>query len=211
MDQRDQGGDNGLAPAPGVTTGQQEDAKQMSEDLAAGITCYTSDCGAQCKKGTNQVTQMNGQPGKLSTNDRCPKESYRTLCCSDGTTMGSCRWRGYRGLGLSCMGGCADDETEVVQDTNNHGKDGDQTCTGGIQSYCCKDFKSAPTKEELEEEAKEKAADLAEQAAEQAALDIAAKAFCRIAIPALLAPLELIEAAIPIIGKSNDFNQPFRG
>ncbi|KAF4772862.1 putative glycosyl hydrolase family 18 [Colletotrichum scovillei] len=89
--------------------------------------------------------------------DRCDKNKYRTLCCDDGTTMGTCKWRGYRGLGLSCMGGCDDEETEVLQDTNNHSKNGDQTCTGGIQSYCCKGFESAPTKEELEEEAKEKA------------------------------------------------------
>lgn len=201
MDQRDQGEDNGLAPATGVTTGQQKDASQMSGDLAAGISCYTTDCGATCKKGTNKVTQMNGQPGKLSTNDRCPTNSYRTLCCQDGTTLGICKWRGYRGLGLSCMGGCDDGETEVVQDTNNHSGSGDQTCTGGIQSYCCKGFKSAPTKEELEEKAKQAAADAAEAAAEQAALDIAAKAFCRIAIPALLAPLEALESLIPIIGE----------
>ncbi|KAG7054582.1 glycoside hydrolase family 18 protein [Colletotrichum scovillei] len=204
MDQRDQGEDNGLAPASGVTTGQQEDAQEMAQGLAAGVSCYTTDCGASCKKGTNPVTQMNGQPGMLSTSDRCDKNKYRTLCCDDGTTMGTCKWRGYRGLGLSCMGGCDDEETEVLQDTNNHSKNGDQTCTGGIQSYCCKGFESAPTKEELEEEAKEKAEELAEEAAEQAALDIAAKAFCRLAIPALLAPLELIEAAIPIIGEILD-------
>lgn len=44
----------------------------------------------------------------------------------------------------------------------------------------------------------------AEAAAEQAALDIAAKAFCRIAVPALLAPLELLEDAIPIVGEILD-------
>ncbi|KAI0476398.1 hypothetical protein GGR56DRAFT_642454 [Xylariaceae sp. FL0804] len=204
MDQRDQGEDNGLAPAKGVTTGQQADAKQMSEDLAAGVSCYITDCDQSCKSGTNAVTQMNGQPGMLSTSGKCATNKYRTLCCDDGTTMGTCRWRGYRGLGLSCMGGCADGETQVLQDTNNHGKNGDQTCTGGIQSYCCEGFKSAPTKAELEEEAKEKAEEVAEEAAEQAALDIAAKLFCRVAVPALLAPLELIEAAIPIIGEILD-------
>ncbi|KAI1128608.1 family 18 glycosyl hydrolase [Nemania abortiva] len=204
MDQRDQGDDNGLAPAKGVTTGQQKDAKQMSQDIAAGVSCYVTDCDAKCKKGTNPVTQMNGQPGKLSSADKCDSNKYRTLCCDDGTTMGTCKWRGYRGLGLSCMGGCDDEETEVLQDTNNHSKNGDQTCTGGIQSYCCKGFQSAPTKAELEEQAKEKAEEVAEAAAEQAALDIAAKAFCRIAVPALLAPLELIEAAIPIIGEIAD-------
>ncbi|TRX89905.1 hypothetical protein FHL15_009177 [Xylaria flabelliformis] len=204
MDQRDQGEDNGLAPAKGVTTGQQEDAKQMSQDIAAGVSCYVTDCDAKCKKGTNPVTQMNGQPGKLSSANKCDANKYRTLCCDDGTTMGVCKWRGYRGLGLSCMGGCDDNETEVLQDTNNHSKNGDQTCTGGIQSYCCKGFKSAPTKAELEQQAKEKAEEVAEEAAQQAALDIAAKAFCRLAIPALLAPLELIEAAIPIFGEIAD-------
>ncbi|KAI1171673.1 hypothetical protein F4777DRAFT_593675 [Nemania sp. FL0916] len=195
---------NGLAPAKGVTTGHQEKAKQMSRDIAARVSCYVTDCDAKCKRGTNSVTQMNGQPGKLSSASRCDANKYRTLCCEDGTTMGTCRWRGYRGLGLSCMGGCDDGETEVVQDTSNHSKNGDQTCTGGIQSYCCKGFHPAPKKAQPEEQAKEKAADVAEAAAKQAALDIAANAFCRVAIPALLAPLELIEAAIPIFGEIAD-------
>ncbi|KAI2465893.1 hypothetical protein F4781DRAFT_424486 [Annulohypoxylon bovei var. microspora] len=204
MDQVDQSADNGLAPASGVTTQDQEDAGQMRDDLVAGVTCYSTDCGAKCKKGTNEVTQMNGQPGKLSTSGRCNKGEYRSLCCDDGTTMGTCKWRGFRGIGLSCMGGCADGETEVVQDTNNHGKSGDQTCTGGIQSYCCKGFKPAPSPDELKQKAEDEAKAAAEAAAEQAALDIAAKAFCRLAVPALLAPLEALEALIPIVGEILD-------
>ncbi|KAH6658131.1 glycoside hydrolase superfamily [Truncatella angustata] len=205
IDQIDQKADNGLAPAPGVTTQDQEDAKQKSDDLAAGITCYTTDCSQKCKKGTNQVAQMNGQPGKLSTNDRCKPNEYRSLCCDDGTRMGTCQWRGYRGIGLSCMGGCDDGETEVVQDTNSHDKkSGDRTCTGGLQSFCCKGFKPAPSGSDLKDKAEDAAKDAAEAAAEQAALDIAAKAFCRIAIPALLAPLEALEALIPIFGEIAD-------
>jgi chitinase len=92
MDQVDQKADNGLAPAPGVTTSDQEDAKQKNGDLAAGISCYTTDCNVACMKSTNQVAQMNGQPGQLSTNDRCPKGQYRNLCCASGTTMGKCQW-----------------------------------------------------------------------------------------------------------------------
>ena len=92
MDQVNQTADNGLAPAPGVTTADQEDAKQKMNDLGAGISCYTTDCNVNCMKGTNQVAQMNGQPGQLSTNDRCPKGQYRSLCCADGTTMGKCEW-----------------------------------------------------------------------------------------------------------------------
>ncbi|KAI0437933.1 family 18 glycosyl hydrolase [Xylaria telfairii] len=204
MDQIDQKSDNGLAPAPGVTTENQADAKQRSDDIAAGVTCYVTDCNKGCKKGTNEVAQMNGQPGKLSTSDRCKANEYRSLCCADGTRMGTCQWRGYRGAGLSCMGGCDDGETEITQNTNSHGKSGDHTCTGGIQSYCCKGFKPSPSASDLKDHAVDAAKDAAEAAAEQAALDIAAKAFCRLAVPALLAPLELIEAAIPIIGEIAD-------
>lgn len=177
----------------------------MSDDLAAGVTCYTTDCNAACKKGTNQVAQMNGQPNQLSTNNRCNKGEYHNLCCADGTRMGTCQWRGYRGVALSCMGGCDDGETEVVQDTNSFDKtNGDRTCTGGTQSYCCKGFKPAPSGSDLKDQAEDAAKAAAEAAAEQAALDIAAKAFCRVAVPALLAPLELIEDAIPIIGEILD-------
>jgi len=115
--------------------------------------------------------------------------------------MGKCQWRGYRGVGLSCISGCADGETELVTDTNNHSGKKDQTCNGGLQSYCCSGFKPPPTKAELVKQAADAAKDAAEAAAEQLALDIAAKAFCRIAVPALLAPLELVEDLIPIVGK----------
>ncbi|KAF2022761.1 glycoside hydrolase, partial [Setomelanomma holmii] len=204
MDQVDQKADNGLAPAPGVTTSDQEDAKQKSGDLAAGISCYTTDCNVACMKSTNQVAQMNGQPGQLSTNDRCAKGQYRNLCCASGTTMGKCQWRGYRGVGLSCMGGCADGETEIVKDTNNHVKKKDQDCAGGLQSFCCKGFKPAPNVGDLGKMAADAAKAAAAAAAEQAALDVAAKAFCRVAVPALLAPLELLEDLIPIVGEILD-------
>ncbi|KAH9206557.1 hypothetical protein DL95DRAFT_375269 [Leptodontidium sp. 2 PMI_412] len=199
IDQKDQSA-SGNNLASGVTQAQQDSAKQASADQAAKLSCYTTDCNKSCKKGTNKVTQMNGQPGQLSTNDRCSSGQYRTLCCNDGTTTGTCQWRGYRGVGLSCISGCADGETELVTDTNNHSGKKDQTCNGGLQSYCCSGFKAPPTKSDLEAQAADAAKDAAEAAAEQLALDVAAKAFCRIAVPALLAPLELIEDLIPIFG-----------
>ncbi len=202
MDQVAQIVDNNLAPSPGVTTDQQKNAQQMSENMQAGLTCYTTSCGGKCKKGTNAVAHMSGQPGQLSTNDRCAKGEYRTLCCDDGTFIGSCKWRGFRGVGLSCINGCDDGETEVVTDTNHHEKNGDQTCTGGLQSYCCKGFKPAPSKHDIKRQAEDTAKAAAEAAAANAALDLAAKAFCRVAVPAVLAPLELAEDLIPIVGKS---------
>lgn len=205
MDQADQTANNGLSPDGDVSKDDQDNAQQMSADQQAKLTCRTTDCGEKCPKGTNEVAETNGQPGQLSTSARCSKGKYRSVCCDDGTTMGKCQWRGYRGAGLSCISGCADGETEVATANNNHDKKkGDQSCNGGLQSYCCSGFKPAPSKEELKKKAEEAAKEAAEAAAEQAALDIAAKAFCRVAVPALLAPLELAEDLIPIIGEILD-------
>ena len=205
MDQVDQTKSNGLGPAPAVTPPQQSNANQMSVDQQAGLTCQASPCGVSCPPGTNAVTQMNGQPGQLSTTDRCPKNKYQTLCCLDGTQTGKCQWRGWKGVGLPCVSGCKDGETEVSQNTNNHNsKKESQTCNGGLQSYCCAGFKSGLSKDQLKNDAGDFAKAAAEAAAAQAALDIAAKAFCRIAVPALLAPLELAEDLIPVAGEIAD-------
>lgn len=204
MDQVDQKSSNDLGVNGNVTPDQQGNANQMASDQLAGTTCRSAPCGSKCPKGSSQVTESNGQPGQLSTSEKCPKGKHQPLCCDHGTTMGKCQWRGFRGAGLSCISGCADGETEVTTNKNNHGKKGDQTCNGGVQSYCCAGFKPAPTKDQLAKEAKDAAKATAESAAEQAALDVAAKAFCRIAVPALLAPLELLEDLIPIFGEIAD-------
>ncbi|CAK7218470.1 hypothetical protein SBRCBS47491_003522 [Sporothrix bragantina] len=191
MDQVDSTADNGFGGAPAaagahVTPSQQKDAADKSADLLAGLKCYASDCGGGCKPGTVEAAQFNGQPGQLSTNSRCGKKSYRSLCCDATTTMGTCRWRGYRGAGLACIKGCAEGETELTTNTNQHvDKHGDRDCHGGQQSFCCAGFR--PTAARLEDDLKE-----------------AAKAFCRVAVPALLAPLELLEDLIPIIGEIAD-------
>lgn len=148
VDQVDQNGDNdfgGSAAVSGlkVTKDQKADADQKTANNVASRTCYTAGCGESCKPGTFQVAQFNGQPGSLSTSDKCPKKKYRSTCCDSKTQVGSCQWRGYRGAGLSCIGGCADGETEVGKNTNSHtDKKGDKNCHGGTQSYCCTGFKA---------------------------------------------------------------------
>ena len=117
MDQVDQTAPNAVTSGSGVSSSQQSDAQQKSQDLAAGVSCRTTDCNQKCPKGTNQVAQVGGQPGQLSTADQCPNNQYRNVCCDDGTFMGICTWRGYRGAGLSCVKGCKDGETEVLTDT----------------------------------------------------------------------------------------------
>ena len=107
-------------------------------------------------------------------------------------------------MGLPCTSGCTDGETQVAENTNHHEKKSDQTCNGGLQSYCCAGFKPAPSKAQLAQDAANAAKAAAEAATENVALDLAAKAFCRVAVPALLAPLELLEDVIPIFGEIAD-------
>ena len=82
----------------------------------------------------------------------------------------------------------------------------DRTCNGGLQSYCCAGFSPPPTKSQLGKDAADASKDAAEAAAQQAAVDVAAKAFCRVAVPAVLAPLEAAEDLIPIAGEFLDVN-----
>ncbi|OBT58504.1 hypothetical protein VE04_01213 [Pseudogymnoascus sp. 24MN13] len=211
LDQTDQTKSNGFSAAGTVTSSQQAIANQGSADAAAQTACYTSACAAGCRTGYNEVSQMNGQPGQLSTIARCNSGEYESLCCADSTKMGTCTWRGFRGVGLSCIGTCADLETEVARNTNHHDDTGDYTCHGGLQSYCCVNFSTPPTKSQLAAKAAAAASSAAAAAARggrgarrAGAIDLAAKAFCRIAVPALLAPLELLEDLIPIVGEILD-------
>lgn len=208
MDQVDQTANNGFggaaaAAGANVSPSQQASADQQTADNLASMKCYVSDCNAGCKAGTTEVAEFNGQPGQISTNGRCAKKTYRSLCCDSKTEMGTCQWRGYRGAGLACIKGCASGETELTTNTDQHdAKKGDKDCHGGLQSFCCAGFK--PSSSSLEDDLKDAAKAAAEAAAEQAALDLAAKAFCRVAVPALLAPLELLEDLIPIVGEIAD-------
>lgn len=59
-----------------------------------------------------------------------------------------------------------------------------------------------PSGSDLKTQAEDAAKVAAEAVAEQAALDIAARAFCRLAVPGLLAPLELLEDVIPLLVSS---------
>lgn len=104
LDQTDQTKSNGFSAAGTVTSSQQAIANQGSANAAAQTACYTSACAAGCRTGYNEVSQMNGQPGQLSTIARCSSGEYESLCCADSTKMGTCTWRGFRGVGLSCIG-----------------------------------------------------------------------------------------------------------
>lgn len=65
LDQKDQSGNGNLNN--GVSAADQSNAQSLSGDAAAKTSCYVTDCNQECKSGTNQVAQMNGQPGQVST------------------------------------------------------------------------------------------------------------------------------------------------
>ncbi|KAI9650603.1 hypothetical protein NHQ30_000621 [Ciborinia camelliae] len=192
---------------------------QLKDNTEAGIACYTSECGQDCLSGYSGVTNMKGQPGSLPTASECSSGEVETLCCASGTTMGTCTWRGWRGQGLPCSGGCNSGETRVAQNTNHYvtvnGKLQDQTCNGGLQSYCCAGFK-AP----LSQPVKTNTLDVSENGVEEnvisaiiatvtvaiadaakSVIDAVATDFCEVAVPGFLDVVSGIEAAIPILGE----------
>ncbi|KAJ5528068.1 glycoside hydrolase [Penicillium frequentans] len=193
---------------------------QQAVNTQAGVACYTSNCGESCMSGYTGVTNMNGQPGYLPTADDCSGSELETLCCASGTKLGTCTWRGWRGVGLPCSGGCNSGETVIAQNTNHHdtvnGKLEIQTCNGGLQSYCCSDF-VAPTSLQTsskEVSLQEDAVDLnpivsvvvatvteALANAAKSVIDAVATDFCDVAVPAFLEVVDDIELAIPIIGE----------
>lgn len=180
----------------GLTPEEMEEAESIYQDAAAKGVCYTTMCDDKCRYGDYEAAQMTGQPGLLSTMSRCPKDQVRRLCCSKASTMGTCQWRGFRGLGLSCTGGCREGEIEVTTNTNHRSKNEGQTCTGGVQSYCCSGFKPPISKEQVSEKFKDEVADFALETAETLALELAATAICRAAIMAATLPIRLI----PFVG-----------
>ncbi len=202
MDQISQNGTDGSQ------NGNQNGAAADAQSVCRFASCDSN--SAKCPHGSSTVK---GAPGSTCPATGHQKEKERPLCCDGGTTLGKCQWRGYRGAGLACMGACLEGETLVA--TSGDGRSGTgvtrQTCSGGQQMYCCSGFAAAPKnkkkddkKKKLEDAAEDAAKGVAEAAAAQVAIDILAKAFCRIAVPALLAALEALEALIPIVGEILD-------
>lgn len=152
LDQDNSNGDSmsdllGIGEANGVT---EEEAKayksQMSNaalqnDIAA--SCYWTFCGKPCEHGYFDTTEATGQVASVQQNSVCSNSEVQTLCCAPGTTIGTCQWDGFRGIGLPCTPVCNDTDAIVVaQNSNSYqenegGQLADLTCTGGYQAYCC--------------------------------------------------------------------------
>jgi hypothetical protein len=113
-------------------------------------SCYWFLCGGQCTDGYFDVTESRGSPSAVQRNTICAPGEVQALCCAPGTTIGACRWEGFRGVAFPCSPACSDSNaTLVARNTNSYhtNKDGqlrDLTCIGGYQAFCRSGFEPSP-------------------------------------------------------------------
>lgn len=139
----------GIGTANGISESAAESYKEQLANAtlqkAIASSCYWSLCNTGCTTGYFGVTEAHGQVAGIQKNSVCAAGEVQTLCCAPGTTMGTCQWEGFRGIGLPCSPACSDSSAIVVaQNTNSYqvtdGQTTDWTCTGGYQAYCCAGF-----------------------------------------------------------------------
>ncbi|KAJ5901541.1 CAZyme family GH18 [Penicillium taxi] len=155
IDQNNTAGDSmndlmGIGTANGVSEAAaalyKEQMANASLQNAVASSCYWSLCGGTCTSGYFDATAARGQIAGYQQNPVCDTDEVQTLCCAPGTSMGTCQWEGFRGVGMPCSPACSDpDATIVARSTNSYqlndgGQLQDLTCTGGYQAYCCTRF-----------------------------------------------------------------------
>jgi chitinase len=137
----------GIGPANGVSEEKALEIKQQlnnaTQAAAVGNSCYWSFCGSSCTPGWFETTYARGQVAGTLRDTECPADTEQTLCCASGTILGTCKWEGWRGVGLSCAPVCSDSSAIVVARNSNYG---DRDCNGGYQAYCCSGFVPSPSK-----------------------------------------------------------------
>ncbi|KAJ5098775.1 hypothetical protein N7532_005776 [Penicillium argentinense] len=221
MDQVDQEKDSEIAQPVTLNNDQRRVQEYLDRNYAAQSACFMSECGEKCPSGTNAIIEMSGSQSQVGTSlNECGKSPGRILCCSDGTTLGTCQWRGYSGLGMPCFSGCQIQETELIQSTRYRisKSSWEYDCAGNTYaSYCCSGFSAPPggfnsevdSSQDNEEDDNDpimanfgdQAKALAEAGAEQVGLDVAAKALCSLIVTGIEALLDEAELAVPILGE----------
>jgi len=191
---------------------EQSASALTTSNVQAQDACYITACGDTCLPGYIPLTAMNGTTTSiLSTEPRCSAALFRSLCCGQGTSTDMCQWRGWRGQGLSCVGGCLTNETTVAQSSNSYldlkeqNYVRDLSCNGGVQSFCCSNFKPVSARFGMKAvgmitSPKPGSVVVTGSTGVTGSIWAAAISLCTLAVTAFLAPLEAIEAAIPIVG-----------
>ncbi|KAF2008423.1 glycoside hydrolase family 18 protein [Aaosphaeria arxii CBS 175.79] len=155
----------GIGKANGVSSSRALELKnnrRLAQTEATNInSCYWTFCGGKCVDGYFEETYSDGQVNGVSSNTVCEDGKVQTLCCASGTTMGTCSWNGWNGVGLSCGGSCDFAATNnkkraldsgldlsgpvaIAFNTNSLGRKGQITWTMIAMTYCCDGFKSSP-------------------------------------------------------------------
>ncbi|KAI1105614.1 hypothetical protein F4804DRAFT_341082 [Jackrogersella minutella] len=140
----------GIGQSNGISEAAAESYKEQLANAtlqkAIASSCYWSLCGGGCTTGYFDQTEARGQVADIQQNSVCAPGEFQTLCCAPGTTMGTCQWEGFRGVGFPCSPACNDSSATIVArnsnsyQTNEGGQTADLTCTGGYQAYCCVGF-----------------------------------------------------------------------
>ncbi|CAO2656569.1 Nn.00g053720.m01.CDS01 [Neocucurbitaria sp. VM-36] len=136
----------GIGLANGVSPERAENVKEQLRNATraaeVGSSCYWTFCGESCQTGWFPATHANGQIAGIQKDTECAAGDTQILCCAPGTSMGTCSWDGWRGVGLSCASACRDPKAVIVARNSNSG---DRDCNGGYQAYCCSGFVPSPT------------------------------------------------------------------
>jgi hypothetical protein len=91
---------NGVSPTDAQTFRNQKEATDRAASIAK--SCYWTFCGGSCEKGYTSQAYAKGQVPNIHGDESCTDDTVRTLCCAPGTTMGTCSWHGWNGVGMAC-------------------------------------------------------------------------------------------------------------
>ncbi|KAL2811726.1 hypothetical protein BDW59DRAFT_167964 [Aspergillus cavernicola] len=141
----------GIGTANSVSPGDAETFRDQKESVERAATiansCYWTFCGGQCIQGYTSHAHAKGQVPNINSDVSCTDSTVRMLCCAPGTTIGTCSWHGWNGVGMPCSTDYCPSGTEMVaMNTNSYMEDmelqqnSNLTCNGGAQSYCCSGF-----------------------------------------------------------------------
>ncbi|KAL4770196.1 hypothetical protein BDW60DRAFT_224434 [Aspergillus nidulans var. acristatus] len=141
----------GVGPANGVSTADAKAYREAKQSMERGASisnsCYWTFCGDQCVSGFSEQAYAKGQVPHIDGDVSCSGDDVRTLCCAPGTSVGTCSWSGWIGVGMPCATEyCPSGSELIAMNTNSYVEDpelsvnSNLTCNGGAQSFCCSGF-----------------------------------------------------------------------
>jgi chitinase len=142
----------GIDTSNGVDPAKENKAKEQlasaKKNAAVASSCYRTFCTKECTAGYFPATATTGQVQGIQADTYYPADQVHTLCCAPGITMGTCKWEGWRGVGLSYAPVCSDSSATIfAHNTNSEDKD----FNGGFQAYYCSGLEKDKDEDEDED------------------------------------------------------------